>query len=59
MGRIPVPGQLRQKVPKTLSQQKNAEHGGMHVSSSNSERHKIEGLWSKMAWAKGKTLSPK
>jgi hypothetical protein len=58
--RIVIPDQLGLKkhfVLENLSQWKKAEHGGMCLSYHS--KHKIGGLQSRLAWAKGKNLSPK
>jgi hypothetical protein len=56
--RITTPGQTKEKVHKTPSQQKKAQHGGACLPS-YSGKPKIEGQQSKPAWAKSKTLYAK
>jgi hypothetical protein len=56
--RITVPGQLRQKVCKTSSQQQQqkAGCGGMGLSSQLQLELKIGGPWSKLSWAKSEII---
>jgi hypothetical protein len=57
IGRITVLGQLRRKIKicETLFQWKKLGMVVLDCHPSNSEKHKIGGLWSRLAWAKSET----
>jgi hypothetical protein len=58
--RIKVQGQPGQeKFMRLLSQQEKAGHDGVYLLFQPGRKPKREGYWSRLAWAKRKTLSPK
>jgi hypothetical protein len=59
IGRIIAEDQPRQKKKKVFSQEKNLGSITHTCHLTNSRKHKLEGSWSRLAWAKRETLSPK
>jgi hypothetical protein len=60
IGRTAIPGQLKQKFSQDLILMERKVGMGAHAfPSSNGRKCKIGGLWSRLAWAKSETLSPK
>jgi hypothetical protein len=60
MGRIMVQGQPRQKsLQDPISTERKLDMVIHAYHPSNGTKHKIGGTWSRVAWEKSKTISPK